>query len=164
MMKRRELIIAGVALAAWHPPVIETVLLPAHAETTDVEEEPPVDQPPKEKPPKEKPPPEIEECSDEWDKSSYVFKTNCSTHTVTICNTGDKPALCPIEFDVFFIEKGNPKKGVIIFSGTLPAIGMGCAYINLVDYYSADGNYMVRAFQHSGHKGKGELWSDACTF
>lgn len=170
--KRKILGVTIASAAIWSKPIVTSIVLPAHAQTTPEDIPPkttvppgtPPTTPPPTTPPPTTPPPTIDGCSDEWDKSSYVFSTNCSANTVTLCNTGDKRATCPIKFEVYYTPVGNPKRGALIYSGEIPAIGLGCGTIDISQYYNSSGNYMVKAFQHSGHPGTGILWSEACEF
>ena len=167
-------IAAVTGVVIWGKPLVEMVVLPAHALTTDatgtltddlpVNDVPSGDTPPGDTPPGDTPTDSTpSECSVEWDKSSYVFRTpNCSDFTVNVCNTGDKPGTCPVKYEIWYIAKGNPKNGSIVGTNEIPAIGLGCGTIDFFTQVTASGKYKVKVFQHPGHPGSGVLWSEDC--
>jgi len=108
---------------------------------------------------------EFPEDSGEWDKSSLQFigaGKRCEIPEIfaVIKNgNGSKPMKGSVGYEVYWINKGNPKDGEKVAEGTVPALGTGETYTIA---YSPDiaGNYKFKAYQRPGHPGKGELWSD----
>ncbi len=102
----------------------------------------------------------------EWDKSSLEFKeqsSNCREGTIAaiIQNGSDSRAMRgPVAYEVYWIDKGNPKRGTIVAGGQVPALGPGEIY-EIVYQPELAGNYMFKAYQRPGHPGIGELWSEA---
>lgn len=104
---------------------------------------------------------------DGWDKSSLYFKDGCSGDCdqiyAEVCNGADSRDMAgSTVYQVYFIEKGNPKNGTQVASGVIPALSSG-ECITLSFDPALTGNYMFRAEQRPGHPGKGDLWSDACS-
>ncbi|QHS24359.1 amyloid fiber anchoring/assembly protein TapA [Virgibacillus sp. MSP4-1] len=104
-----------------------------------------------------------------WDKSSLEFigeTGSCKALQATVSNGKDsEPMDGPVDFEVYYVEKGPIKKGgkIIgknIFAGKIPALGTGEKTVIEAIPSEGDGKYMFRAFQRPGHPGKGELWSD----
>lgn len=101
----------------------------------------------------------------EWDKSSLTFQGACNgdCHLIQaeICNTGDGDMAGPVDFEVWYAASGNPKNGINVGGGQVPALESGeCTDLHFDP--QASGNYMFKAFQRPGHPGKGELWSEDC--
>ncbi|WP_165820904.1 amyloid fiber anchoring/assembly protein TapA [Pueribacillus theae] len=111
---------------------------------------------------------------DFWDKSSLKFpegKKNfgfiCKGEKVEIFarieNGKDSEAMQgPVKYEVYWIEKGNPKNGKIVDEGEVPQLGSGQTY-KLTFISEKPGNYKFKAYQREGHPGKGELWSETIT-
>jgi len=104
----------------------------------------------------------------EWDKSSLYFKGNCtgdcSEIQVEVCNgAGSEDMQGPTVYQVYYIEKGNPKNGTVVDDGQIPALQAGECTILTYNPLGISGNYMFRAEQRPGHPGSGELWSLACS-
>lgn len=106
-----------------------------------------------------------------WDKSSLTFLPNnkqstqkgkCIPINVTIKNGGDKDMQGPVNYEVWWAEKGNPKNGVKVSGGEVRALKSGES-LNLSFTPDKNGLYMFKAYQRSGHPGQGELWSDEIT-
>jgi len=100
-----------------------------------------------------------------WDKSSLNF--NGSDQTINSCSTTNISAEIknsgndmkgPSSFEVYYAESGNPKNGGKVGEGTIPAISSD-ASTSLSYDAEKPGNYKFKAYQRSGHPGKGELWS-----
>lgn len=102
-----------------------------------------------------------------WDRSSLSFQGgcdgNCDGISATICNgSGSGDMLCPSGWELYYAERGNPKRGTQIASGTIPPLAAGeCITVSYDP--GASGNYMFKAYQADGHPGTGELWSSACS-
>ena len=108
---------------------------------------------------------------DEWDRSSLYFGASCEGDcdeiTATVCNGDDSEDMDgPSTWELYWIATGNPKDGVVIASGTIDALAAGECQVLTYDPgdnpNGASGNYMFKAYQRPGHRGTGELWSDAC--
>ncbi len=108
----------------------------------------------------------------EWDKSSLKFTAGCSGNCdqiqATVCNgkkSGDMAGTT--EYEVYWSANGNPKDGVVVASGTIPALKKGeCAILTYdpkTNPNGSAGNYMFKAYQRPGHPGQGVLWSDQCS-
>ena len=69
----------------------------------------------------------------------------------------------PSVYQVYYIERGNPKNGVVVNRGVVPALASGECVTLTYSPPGISGNYMFRAEQRPGHPGKGELWSESCT-
>jgi YqxM protein len=105
---------------------------------------------------------------EQWDKSSLTFLPNnkqsankgqCTPINATIKNGGDRDMQGPVNYEVWWAEKGNPKDGVKIGGGEVRALKSG---ENLILSFTSgkNGIYKFKAYQRSGHPGQGELWSD----
>jgi YqxM protein len=108
---------------------------------------------------------------EQWDKSSLTFLPNnkqsankgqCTPINATIKNGGDKDMQGPVNYEVWWTEKGNPKDGVKISGGEVRSLKSG---ESLILSFTPDKNgiYKFKAYQRSGHPGQGELWSDEIT-
>lgn len=109
----------------------------------------------------------------EWDKSSLTFipgcTGNCEVVKAKVCNTGSDMA-GPTTYEVYWAASGNPKSGVVVASGTIPALKAGqcitLTYDPKTNPNGSAGNYMFKAYQRPGHPsndGNAELWSDQCS-
>jgi hypothetical protein len=106
----------------------------------------------------------------EWDKSSLTFKPgctgNCEVVKAKVCNTGSDMA-GTTTYEVYWAASGNPKFGVVVASGTIPALKKNtCTYLTYdpkTNPNGSAGNYMFKAYQRPGHPGTGVLWSDQCS-
>ncbi|HEU5139286.1 MAG TPA: amyloid fiber anchoring/assembly protein TapA [Bacillales bacterium] len=112
-----------------------------------------------------------------WDKSSLTFEGmttggSCKTIFAYIKNSGDGDMDGPSEFEVWWITKGNPKKGQKIYdSGKVPPLAHGekvkLTYDPGTNPNGQEGVYKFRAFQRPGHGNKyderKDLWSDSIT-
>ncbi|MEW4328415.1 amyloid fiber anchoring/assembly protein TapA [Rossellomorea marisflavi] len=112
------------------------------------------------------------EAEESWDKSSLKF-TNTKDQTIKACppkeistrikNTGELMK-GTTEFEVYFILKGNPKKGQKVHEGKIPAIAKNQT-IDLKYTAREAGTYKFRALQRPGHgnktEGRQELWSES---
>lgn len=99
-----------------------------------------------------------------WGKSSLNFNAeSCDAEGVkaTVKNGGSDMNE-DLRFEVWWNDKGSPKPkkgGTKLHSGTkepLKAEGT----VQLEFQPTKEGKYMFRAYQESGHPGKGELWSE----
>lgn len=106
-----------------------------------------------------------------WDKSSLTFVTSkkqsvnegqCTPINATIKNGGDGDMQGPVNYEVWWAEKGNPKDGVKVSGGKVRALKSGES-MTLSYKSNKDGNYKFKAYQSTGHPGQGELWSDDIT-
>jgi len=110
---------------------------------------------------------------EEWDKSSlyfdedYACQGDCNEISAKICNEVDSENMQgTTTWELYWIESGNPKDGVIVTSGLTSTLEHGTCrilYYNPVDNLEGEvGNYKFKAVQRSGHPGPGELWSETC--
>lgn len=109
----------------------------------------------------------------DWDRSSLKFTSSkdqlfesCTTKEIStmIVNSGNDMN-GPSQYEVYYIEKGNPKDGVKVGEGIIDPI---LASKSVVLKFSANksGNYKFRAFQRPNHAFKPErqdLWSETIT-
>ncbi|MFJ5715170.1 amyloid fiber anchoring/assembly protein TapA [Neobacillus sp. NPDC093127] len=111
-----------------------------------------------------------------WDKSSLVFIGSISNQEQTISarikNKGnDMTGTVP--YEIWWTEKGNPKDGIKVGDGTIPALNSEEVFI-LKFGNNKPGNYMFKAYQRPNHgdpneknkdKGnpEGVLWSKQIT-
>jgi YqxM protein len=109
---------------------------------------------------------EVGTWEDPWDKSSLMF-TNNKTQSVTasqctpieaVIKNGGDDMKGPVDYEVWWAEKGNPKNGVKRSTGQVTALKNGES-LTLTYSPIENGNYMFKAMQRPGHPGKGELWS-----
>lgn len=112
---------------------------------------------------------------EQWDKSSLKFIepnkevtiTSCKPQNIvsTIKNTGNDMQ-GSTEYFVYFIDKGNPKNGEIIYEGLINPIANDSNQ-QLQYNSSISGNYKFKAIQRPGHGNKDneqhELWSETIT-
>jgi hypothetical protein len=107
----------------------------------------------------------------EWDKSSLLFIDDdtggdCSEIYAVVKNGDDSEAMeDTTDWKLYWVASGNPKSGVDIASGTIPALEPGDTYTMTYNPYDnpngPSGNYMFWASQRPGHPGgTGELWSE----
>ncbi len=109
------------------------------------------------------PPPPPPPPPGEWNKSSLEFRgsTNVSNGTVSalVCNGGDGDMTGSVMWELYQANRGNPKRGDVIASGTFGPLDSGeCTTLSVET--SETGNFKFKAYQESGHPGRGELWSD----
>ena len=190
--KRKLLITSSVIATApfWSKPVITAVVLPTHAQTTNVSTSssgstrgssgggdsslsttprPPVGDSSGTSTTTTLAP---GQCSSDWDKSSYVFQgghTDCTNKRVLITNgNGAETATCPVLYEVFYAATGPAQRGTIVASGQIPALGSpgSSGWIDFSAAVTANGrgNYKVKAYQHPLHPGTGTLWADTCSY
>ncbi len=103
----------------------------------------------------------------DWDKSSLIFvgeDGTCDLISADVMNGRDSRDMQgTTTWDLYWIASGNPKDGVVIASGTIPALESGESYT--MTYNPAnnpngpDGQYMFMANQRPDHPGTGVLWS-----
>ncbi len=103
----------------------------------------------------------------DWDKSSLFFigeDGSCELISAEVKNGNDSEGMDGTAvWELYWIESGNPKDGVVISSGTIPALGSGESYT--MSYNPEDnpngpnGEYMFKAYQRPDHPGTGVLWS-----
>ncbi|USK47034.1 amyloid fiber anchoring/assembly protein TapA [Cytobacillus oceanisediminis] len=101
----------------------------------------------------------------EWDCSSLKFvgqKYDGQKIYATIQNTGSDMKTNGT-YEIYYIEKGNPKKGkpvgeVLTFAPIKEGKIIEVSFIP-----QQSGSYMFKAYQHKDHPGNGELWSEAIT-
>ncbi|MGD6776550.1 amyloid fiber anchoring/assembly protein TapA [Sutcliffiella horikoshii] len=112
---------------------------------------------------------------EQWDKSSLKFIetkneltiTNCEPKNIisTIKNTGNDMQ-GSTDYFVYFIDKGNPKDGEIMYEGYIDPIANDSSQ-QLQYNSSIPGNYKFKALQRPGHGNKEnelhELWSETIT-
>lgn len=107
----------------------------------------------------------------DWDKSSLSFDEVCgccqvdgNEISVWICNGEDSGNMQgSVDWEVYYIEKGNPKNGELVFASTLSPLLAGECELLTFDTEGEEGNYMFKAYQRPGHPGTGELWSQSCS-
>ncbi|MEH7500493.1 amyloid fiber anchoring/assembly protein TapA [Neobacillus drentensis] len=109
----------------------------------------------------------------EWDKSSLKFSSgndqsfeSCSQKEITVAltNTGSDME-GPSEYEVYYINKGNPKEGEKVAEGVIERILANKSSF-LIYIASKPGNYKFRALQRPNHSFKAErqdLWSETIT-
>ncbi|MBI1729608.1 tandem-95 repeat protein [Candidatus Acetothermia bacterium] len=105
-----------------------------------------------------------------WDRSSMQFSglsgVSCSSPKsvyATIMNGGDRAMNGSTGWELWYISTGNPKSGVMVGAGNVPALSSGGSYTISLSV-TADGYYMFKAYQRPGHPGTGVLWSDSIHF
>lgn len=103
-----------------------------------------------------------------WDKSSLTFtveNVTCNGISATIKNGQDSKAMQgEVAYEVYWSANGNPKGGEVIYSGVVNALTSGeTQELTYTPDQLMDGNYMFKAYQRTGHPGKGELWSGSIT-
>ncbi|WAA11837.1 amyloid fiber anchoring/assembly protein TapA [Fervidibacillus halotolerans] len=100
---------------------------------------------------------------DSWDKSSLSFIDQggvCKNIWATIQNGKDSKGMeGPSTYEVYFVKKGNPKKGEKVGEGEVPPLESG-ETATLTFAAEKNGNYKFKVYQRPGHPGKGELWSE----
>ena len=98
-----------------------------------------------------------------WDKSSlqFVGSTTVSNGIVsaTICNYGET-MMGTTTWELWQADKGNPKNGAVIASGTVNALASGECQVLEYNVGGLGGNFKFEAYQRPGHPGTGVLWSD----
>jgi YqxM protein len=104
---------------------------------------------------------------EQWDKSSLEFieqgREGDKIYAIVKNGQDSEKMNGSVTYEVFYIKKGNPKDGVVVKSGLVPALNSGQQY--KITYKPGEfGNYKVKVYQHSDHPGKGELWSDKISF
>ncbi|MET3698691.1 TasA anchoring/assembly protein [Bacillus oleivorans] len=108
-------------------------------------------------------PVELEPPEGEWDKSSLEFigyGGSCTSIYAVVKNGNDSEAMAgPVQFEVYWIDKGNAMNGEVVHTGTIDPLGPGES-VTLEHTPDRSGNYKFKAFQRPGHPGAGELWSD----
>ncbi|WP_018931005.1 amyloid fiber anchoring/assembly protein TapA [Gracilibacillus lacisalsi] len=105
-----------------------------------------------------------------WDGSDLLFigKGNQNLNdacppvefSVEIKNNGYS-MIDPTNYEIFYIENGNPKNGEKISEGTLEAMQAG--EITTISYQAEEeGFYVVKAYQHPDYEGEAEkvIWSE----
>ncbi|MBW8350142.1 amyloid fiber anchoring/assembly protein TapA [Bacillus sp. IITD106] len=101
----------------------------------------------------------------EWDKSSLKFSSasfDGQEISAIIKNHGEDMKTDGL-YEIYFIEKGNPKQGTVITKNlTFKPLKKG-EEINLTFTPDKTGKYMFKAYQHKRHPGVGELWSKEIT-
>jgi len=108
---------------------------------------------------------------EEWDKSSLYFDDEYGCHNecqqiqAKVCNGNDSEDMMgSVSWELYWIEKGNPKNGIVIESGLIDPLSSGeCQILQYIDNNSVNGNYMFKSYQRPGHPGVGELWSEECS-
>ncbi|WP_079527307.1 amyloid fiber anchoring/assembly protein TapA [Halobacillus hunanensis] len=104
-----------------------------------------------------------------WDKSSLEFiegkeGADKSLLYAIVKNGGDSKAMeRTTTYEVYFVERGNPKKGEKVAEGIIPILDQGETF-RITFSATKPGNYMFKAYQSKGHPGKGELWSESIEF
>jgi len=110
---------------------------------------------------------------EEWDKSSlyfdedYACQGNCNEISAKICNEEDSENMQgTTTWELYWIESGNPKDGIMIAPGLTDALEHGtCQILYYNPGENLEGevcNYKFKAYQRPGHPGPGELWSETC--
>ena len=103
---------------------------------------------------------------DVWDRSSLeatAAYSDCFSVYATVHNDGE-PMDGPVDWELYYVETGNPKTGIVIASGAVPALDTDETYTMSAPASEGTGNYMFRIEQRDGHPGQGELWSGAIAF
>ncbi|MFC7371429.1 amyloid fiber anchoring/assembly protein TapA [Fictibacillus iocasae] len=97
-----------------------------------------------------------------WDKSSLQFGNvsvdKCTSISAEIQNRGNDMK-GSVTYEVWFALKGNPKDGQKLAEGVIEALKEK-ASSTLSFEPQENGIYKFKAYQRSGHPGKGELWSE----
>jgi len=101
-----------------------------------------------------------------WDRSSLYFRGgcsgNCASISATVCNGADSGAmLCGTTWELYYAERGNPKRGEIVAAALIPPLEPGECFTITFDAVYPSGNYMFKAYQAEGHPGTGVLWSES---
>ena len=101
--------------------------------------------------------------------NTFKVAVGCSQVWAEVKNVGEEMTGSSI-WELYWVASGNPKPekgGILVTSGTIPALKQGEVYritYDAVDNpHGAVGNYMFRAEQRPGHPGTSELWSEAIT-
>lgn len=148
-MNRREIIkLGGVA---WIAPVVMSVTLPAHAQTSgEIDIRGGGD-------PRSCTGDDCEsECPIEWSKSSFTF-----TDGAIVCNRGDGISLCPIAYVVIRfvkVQQGGQASELILESGFIEPLGeAGCHDFTALKQRTASpyDKTCIRVYQDDGHPGIG---------
>jgi YqxM protein len=89
-----------------------------------------------------------------WDRSSLKFIDPVTGDyqgiTAIIKNVGDRDMAGTVDYEVYWIGKGNPKNGEKVGGGIVPALGTGKSHeLNYTP--SKSGNYMFKAYQRPNH-------------
>ncbi|WP_445506519.1 hypothetical protein [Niallia sp. 03190] len=103
-----------------------------------------------------------------WDRSSLFFTTADETPdgiSASIKNGEDSEAMQgEVKYEVYWSESGNPKDGVIVYSGVVQPLAPGETQVLTYNPDKiVDGNYMFKAYQREDHPGTGVLWSESIT-
>ena len=156
-MKKRDFL---KTLPLWITPVVTSVTLPAHAQTSPAPEPRSGGDDPECLPDEDcyvNPTCDDPICTEEWTKSSFAWDGN------SLCNVGDGPSLCPIAYVVIrFItvnQGGGPFESVQE-SGFIEPLGeAGCYdFSSLMRKYWVAAQYdriCIRVYQDDGHPGVG---------
>lgn len=166
---RRQLLLklgAGAAAVAAIP-VIESIIAPKAAAASSAPTPTPTPTPA----PTPTPTPTPTPCDPgTWDKSSYVADKPLGLDgsgriTTEVCNHGDRPGTCPVDFKVWYAAGGNPKNGTVVGQGSIPPLGPkpNCRTVDITAYVTLAGKYKVQFFQHPLHPGNSTPWSDTYT-
>ncbi len=110
---------------------------------------------------------DIQPTCHKWDKSSLIFHDingNCEEIYATFCNgeigSNNAPMTGQTWYEVYYIESGNPKNGVVVDSGVFGPLGTEeCE--TLTHNQAEAGVYKFKAYQRPGHPGTGHVWSDS---
>ncbi|AJY77334.1 hypothetical protein [Paenibacillus beijingensis] len=101
-----------------------------------------------------------------WDKSSLSFTGQTSYSggiSATVQNKGSQMDGETV-YELYRVEKGNPKNGEIVALGIIKPLGPGeTQQLTYVPNLLKPGKYIFKAYQRPGHPGTGELWSSSIT-
>ena len=160
-MKKRDFL---KTLPLWITPVVTSVTLPAHAQTSPAPEPRSGGDDPECLPDEDCyvdpqcPDGDCEpECPMEWTKSSFAWRDNY------LCNVGDGPSLCPIAYVVIrfiTVNQGGEPFESVQESGFIDPLGeAGCYdFTALIQKYGFAAQYdriCIRVYQDDGHPGVG---------
>lgn len=106
-----------------------------------------------------------------WDCSSLTFLESANSYGIdgedifaTIKNDGSTMKSVG-KYEIYFIEKGNPKNGKKVSEGELTFDPLKEGQEKRLTFKPTQtGIYMFKAYQHEDHPGKGELWSKEIRF
>lgn len=99
-------------------------------------------------------------------KGEYGYDPDSNELFAYILNDGDEDMTGPVKYEVYWVEKGNPKNGEVIAKGEIPPLEKGETF-KLTATPAKDGKYKFRAYQRPGHPGNGYgmgMWSESIDY
>ncbi len=97
-----------------------------------------------------------------WDKSSITVTGeggNCKEIYVIVENHSKSDMQEPLRYEIYYHQQGDPKKGTMMFSGSVSSIKSGEKVKITFDKLIGSGSYMFKVYQSTNHPGQGEAWS-----